>query len=175
MFTKLRCELLHAWSTRAEETGSRLSLVAEETKLLIAFPDEALAAFHMAHGAMATMTAFPLRSQYGLVYADDAGRVTHFDEKPVLPDRLINAGFFVFDQSVFQAWEGSNLERDVLPALAQRDQLYIYRHSGFWRSMDTHKDQQELTGLWRDFEKRYAASAADSNADVEAMAAGGAS
>ncbi len=140
---------------------------------------DALAAFHQAHGAMATMTAFPLRSQYGLVYADDAGRVTHFDEKPVLPDRLINAGFFVFDQLVFEAWEGSNLERDVLPALAQREQLYIYQHSGFWRSMDTHKDQQELTGLWRDFEKRYEPARNEavtaSGPSLETLAAGGAS
>ena len=116
----------------------------------------ALLAFHRAHGSQATMTAFPLRSQYGLVYADEGGRVTHFDEKPVLADHLINAGFFVFDEQVFDRWEGSNLERDVLPALAENEALYIYRHSGFWRSMDTHKDQQELSGLWREFAPRYA-------------------
>ena len=110
---------------------------------------DALLSFHCGHSAAATMTTFPLRSQYGLVYADERGRVTRFDEKPVLPDKLINAGFFVFDGSVFDAWEGSNLERDVLPALAAREQLFIYRHEGFWRSMDTLKDQQELTRAWR--------------------------
>lgn len=119
---------------------------------------DGLLALHRAHGAAATMTAFPLRSQYGLVYADGEGRVTHFDEKPVLPDKLINAGFFVFDDSAFDAWDGSNLERDVLPGLASREQLYIYRHEGFWRSMDTLKDQQELSGLWHDFAPRYAPS-----------------
>ncbi len=117
---------------------------------------DALTSFHRTHGAMATMTSFPLRSQYGLVYADESGRVSHFDEKPVLPDKLINAGFFVFDRAVFDAWEGSNLERDVLPALARREEIYMYRHTGFWRSMDPHKDQQELTGLWRAFAPRYA-------------------
>jgi glucose-1-phosphate cytidylyltransferase len=109
---------------------------------------DALLAFHGSHGSAATMTAFPMRSQYGLVYANERGRVTHFDEKPVLEDKLINAGFFVFDDSVFESWDGSNLERDVLPALASRDQLFIYRHTGFWRSMDTLKDQQELTRAW---------------------------
>ncbi len=117
---------------------------------------DALVRFHDEHPAAATMTTFPLRSQYGLVYADDRGRVTHFDEKPVLPDKLINAGFFVFDQRAFDRWQGSNLERDVLPALADDGELFIYRHSGFWRSMDTHKDQQELTGLWAPYAVRYA-------------------
>ena len=125
---------------------------------------DALSSFHKTHGAMATMTSFPLRSQYGLVYADESGRVSHFEEKPVLPDKLINAGYFVFDRTVFDAWEGTNLERDVLPALARREEIYIYRHTGFWRSMDTHKDQQELTGLWRAFAPRYAAGTTDDRA-----------
>ena len=116
----------------------------------------ALVAFHQDHGRGATMTTVPLRSQYGLVHADGDGCVSHFEEKPVLADRLINAGFFVFDARMFDTWTGSNLERDVLPAMAQRQELYIYRHHGFWRSMDTLKDQQELTPLWSEYAPRYA-------------------
>lgn len=134
---------------------------------------EALVAFHKRHGAAATMTAVRLRSQYGIVGFDEAsGRVTHFEEKPVIPDRWINAGFFVFDERVFDDWSGSNLERDVLPHIASRDQLYIYRHSGFWRSMDTHKDQQELTPLWQKYAPRYLDLIA--SADVAAMGQGAA-
>lgn len=126
-----------------------------------------LVEFHHAHGGAATMTTYPLRSQYGLVYADEDGRVSHFDEKPILPDRLINAGFFVFNESVFDLWQGENLERDVLPSLAEQDELFIYRHSGFWRSMDTHKDQQELSPLWEPHAVRllYALRNGDTNGD----------
>lgn len=119
---------------------------------------DALVEFHRAHEGGATMTAVPLRSQYGLVYADDAGCVSHFEEKPVLPDRQINAGFFVFDARMFENWQGTNLERDVLPAMAEDRELYIYRHQGFWRSMDTLKDQQELTPIWSEYAPRYAPS-----------------
>ena len=122
---------------------------------------DALLRFHRGHGGLATMTAVPLRSQYGIVSFEDDGRVTHFQEKPVIPDRWINAGFFVFDRAVFDLWEGENLERDVLPRLAAARQLYIYRHRGFWRSMDTIKDQQELSSLWRDYALAYLDRATD--------------
>ncbi len=61
----------------------------------------------------------------------------------------------MFDSEVFEKWEGGNLERDVLPALADDRHVFIYQHNGFWRSMDTHKDQQELTPLWREYAPLY--------------------
>ncbi len=107
----------------------------------------ALTRAHLERGG-ATMTTVQLRSQYGIVRSDDEGRIVGFEEKPILPDHWINAGFFVFEQSVFAATPGENLERDVLPMLASRRVLHVHRHHGFWRSMDTFKDQQELDELW---------------------------
>ncbi len=116
---------------------------------------DALMQSHRSHDALATMTTVPLRSQYGLVHFGETGTVSHFEEKPVLPDRWINAGFFVFDARAFDTWEGENLEREVLPALSRRGVLYAHTHTGFWRSMDTYKDQQELTQLWGAYEPAY--------------------
>ena len=42
-----------------------------------------------------------------------------------------------------------SLEKDTLPRLAQDGQLMMYRHTGFWRSMDTFKEAQVLDELWR--------------------------
>jgi len=111
----------------------------------------ALNDFHVASGSTATLTATPLRSQYGILRFDGSEKVTDFVEKPVLPEYWINAGFFVFDREAIAGTRGENLERDVLPSLARRGKLSVYRHSGFWRSMDTYKDQQELDGLWRPY------------------------
>jgi len=108
---------------------------------------EALARFHASHDGAATLTTVPLPSQYGTLDCGDDGRVRNFKEKPVLPDHWINAGFFVFDGRVFDGWEGEDLERDVLPALGGRGELFAYQHHGFWKSMDTYKDAQELTKL----------------------------
>ncbi len=119
----------------------------------------ALVGFHRSHGKSATVTAAPLRSQYGLIYADDEDRVTGFDEKPILPNFWINGGFFVFEPDIFEYWQGHNLEREVLPALTRHKQLHVYRHRGFWHSMDTYKDQQELDRLWMPYAERLASVA----------------
>jgi glucose-1-phosphate cytidylyltransferase len=106
----------------------------------------ALVRAHKQHGARATLTSVPLRSQYGTVHFDTQGRVERFQEKPVIEDHWINAGFFVFHRSVFNK-AGGNLETDILPQLANAGELFVYRHCGFWKSMDTSKDQQEMESL----------------------------
>jgi len=105
-----------------------------------------LLATHRARRGMATLTSVPLRSQYGTIHVDGNLRVERFEEKPIIRDCWINAGFFVFHRSAF-AMPGANLERDILPALGRQGDLYAYRHEGFWRSMDTSKDQQEIEAL----------------------------
>lgn len=106
--------------------------------------------FHRQSGGLATVTSVPLRSQYGAVAFDSAGKVLQFKEKPIVRDHWINAGFFVFDKPVFELWKGKNLEREVLPALAGHGVLFTYRHESFWKSMDTSKDQEELEKLCLD-------------------------
>jgi glucose-1-phosphate cytidylyltransferase len=73
--------------------------------------------------------------------------VTAFREKPLLRDHWINAGYMAFDPGAVLDTPGPSLERDVLPALGAAGQLYAYRHEGFWKSMDTHKDVVELNTL----------------------------
>jgi glucose-1-phosphate cytidylyltransferase len=105
--------------------------------------------FHESHPGCATLTTVPLPSQYGTLEVAGDGQVSDFVEKPQLDDHLINAGFFVFDQEIFEHWPSptSDLEDEVLPALGRSGQLFAYRHQGFWKSMDTYKEAQDLSGL----------------------------
>jgi glucose-1-phosphate cytidylyltransferase len=105
---------------------------------------------HREHRGLATVTSVPLRSQYGALHFNSQCRVSHFEEKPIIPDYWINAGFFVFEKQVFNSWRGQNLEREVLPHLASNGKLFAYPHEGFWKSMDTSKDQQEMESLHRE-------------------------
>jgi glucose-1-phosphate cytidylyltransferase len=107
-----------------------------------------LLAFHRQARGLATITSVTLRSQYGTLVMGGQGQVQEFREKPILRDHWINAGFFVFEKQAFDHWEGQNLENQVLPALVRRGAVYSYRHEGFWKSMDTSKDQQELEALY---------------------------
>lgn len=103
---------------------------------------------HGKSGALVTLTTVPLRSQYGHVVFDETGKVKRFEEKPLVRDYWINAGFFVFEKRALMEWKGHNLEQEVLPYFAQRGQLHVHKHMGFWKSMDTSKDQQELEKLY---------------------------
>ncbi len=107
----------------------------------------ALLDFHRNHDAAATLTTVPLPSQYGTIEVDGDGRVDRFEEKPVLQDHLINAGFMVLEQRAFDSWASPSLEGDALPALGAADELYAFVHRGFWKSMDTYKDAVDLAQL----------------------------
>jgi len=165
-----RIEMLHDyfsgrfrdWNVRIVDTGSdadtgdRIIRCAEHLgdRFFATYGDglgdidlHALIAAHERAGGLATLTTVPLRSQYGLVVFDQNDKVRHFEEKPLVRDYWINAGFFVFEKRAFQEWKGHNLEQDVLPEFARRGLLNVNRHLGFWKSMDTSKDQQELEQL----------------------------
>jgi glucose-1-phosphate cytidylyltransferase len=111
---------------------------------------DALLAFHESHGRLATVTGYQPYSQYGIMQIDEEGCVTGFEEKPRLY-HWINAGFMVFEPGVADYLQGDDtldLETEVLVRLANDRQLMVYQHAGFWRSMDTFKEAQELDRLW---------------------------
>ncbi len=116
---------------------------------------------HLASGGLATLTSVQLRSQYGIVVSDDKGKVKEFREKPMVQDHWINAGFFVFEKKVFDHWQGQNLEQDVLPALVLQGQVHTYQHHGFWKSMDTNKDQSDLEQLCMNGQARWKVAVAE--------------
>ena len=94
----------------------------------------------MVAGAVAALAGPDVSAQAG-------GQVQRFEEKPLVKDYWINAGFFVFEKQALLEWKGHNLEQDVLPDFARRGRLFVNTHIGFWKSMDTSKDQQELEKL----------------------------
>lgn len=113
---------------------------------------EALLTFHRRHGRLATVTGVRPRSQYGILETDQNDRVISFGEKPKL-DHWINAGFMVFEHGVLDylsRGDDVDLERETMPLLAGDEELMVYRHTGFWRSMDTFKDALALDKCWRE-------------------------
>ena len=149
-----RIEIVDTGADR--DTGGRIAACRDRLgdRFIVTYGDglcdvplDRLVAFHASHGRLATVTVVPLVTQYGVLHSEDSGRVTDMREKPTMDGHWINIGFMVFDRQVFDYWHGENLERDVLPELTKAGELYMYRHRGFFRSMDSYKDQQELEDL----------------------------
>lgn len=61
----------------------------------------------------------------------------------------INGGYFVFQRRIFEYLDGGDdLVSDAFPSLIKDGQINAYRHEGFWASMETYKDRQELEDLY---------------------------
>jgi glucose-1-phosphate cytidylyltransferase len=144
------------------EKGSRIYRVAQyidADTFFVTYGDgvgdvdiDALLAFHQQHGRLATVTGVRPRSQYGILQVDEAQQVTWYEQKPQLK-HWINAGFMVFERGVLDYLAGGDdvhLERETMPRLVADGQLMMYRHTGFWRSMDTFKEALELDAIWRE-------------------------
>ena len=107
-------------------------------------PIRSLKAFHSQHDGLATITSVPMYSQYGVLDVAADGKVMRLREKPLIREHWINAGFILFDHSVFDHWKGTNMESHVFPHLVAEGLAYTYRHEGFFKSLDSYKDQIEL-------------------------------
>lgn len=141
-------------------TGSRLKKIERyiETDLfLMTYGDgvsnvnlSELLSFHLEHGALATLTGVHPRSQYGQLNMN-GNLVTSFREKAILTEQYINGGYFVLHKKVLEdiaedtldcVWENEPLER-----LVYMNELFVYKHEGFWQGMDTLKDRDFLEVL----------------------------
>lgn len=111
-----------------------------------------LAAFHQAHGKIATITAVNVGQRFGVLDIRQGGQIQSFREKNDSDGAWINGGFMVMDPQVFTYIEGDRtvFEKDPLERLAKDGQLMAYQHHGFWKCMDTQRDKMQLEALWQE-------------------------
>ncbi len=106
--------------------------------------------FHKKHGKLATFCGVKMPSRFGTVETNDYGEVTSWKEKPILPS-YVNCGFFVFNRKVLDYLEldpSCDLEKEPLEKIASEGQLMMFKHDGFWKCMDTLRDNTELNKMW---------------------------
>ena len=110
---------------------------------------KALLAWHRKKGKIATFTGVHPVSRFATVNVDRRGRVSGWKEKRKI-EEYVNAGFFVFEPSVFN-YLGKNeeLEEGPMEALTRKGQVSMYPHEGFWQCMDTYRDHQLLEAIWK--------------------------
>jgi glucose-1-phosphate cytidylyltransferase len=108
----------------------------------------ALRARHEESGALATMTVVRPELPFGLALLGEDDRVTGFREKP-RAEQWVNGGFFMLDPGALDYLsDDCVLERGPLERLAADGALAAYRHTGFWRCLDTYKDAVALEQAW---------------------------
>lgn len=108
-----------------------------------------LAKFHKKTGTIGTVTGVHPRSKYGLLSTDKNNIVQKFTEKPVLKE-WVNGGFMVFKREFFKYLRKKEFEHQAIKRLIKIRRLAVYKHNGFWHSMDTYPDVDNLNRLWHE-------------------------
>jgi NDP-sugar pyrophosphorylase family protein len=96
--------------------------------------------YHRRKHAAATVMLTRLRSPYGITRIDRSGRITAFDEKPLLRE-WINAGLYVVSREFLRRLpDRGDHETTTFPQLVAEGRLFGYRSDAYWRTVDTFKD-----------------------------------
>ena len=155
----LKCRVRLVDTGQDTNTGGRIKAVEKfcenDERFFVTYGDgladvdiRSLLNFHIEHRKTATLTAVHPVSNFGILELRDDSSISEFKEKPVVND-WINGGFFVFERHIFEYLNiASVLEQAPLATLAHNGDLMAYKHNGFWKCMDTYKDNVELNQLW---------------------------
>lgn len=108
---------------------------------------------HEESGCIISLTANRPSGKFGALQLDlETDKVLSFQEKPDGGHNWVNAGYFVCEPEVFNYIPENNdlivFERQPLESLAAEGKMHAFRHTGFWKPMDTLRDNSELNEMW---------------------------
>jgi len=106
--------------------------------------------FHKKNKRLVTVTAVRPPARFGLLKINK-NKVVYFKEKPQSSEGWINGGFFVMQFNFLKLINGNNsiLEKLPLETAQKKNQLYAYKHYGFWKCMDTKRDKDQLSEMMK--------------------------
>lgn len=144
-------------------TGSRIKLAKkyvledDDDNFMVTYGDGVsdvnindLLTYHKNNHKIATLTAVQPMGRFGTLSLDNSNSVNHFVEKQAGDGGWVNGGFFVFNKKFFDYIPDENvmLEESPLLDLVKDNELIAYKHAGFWKPMDTLRDNHELNKMW---------------------------
>ena len=116
---------------------------------------EVMLDYHKANNADVTIAAMPVpmeeASRFGIVIADEDGRIQEFQEKPAEPkSNLASMGIYIFSWKVLkEALEtlkdepGCDFGKHIIPYCHNKgERLFAYEYNGYWKDVGT------IDSLW---------------------------
>ena len=111
---------------------------------------EVMLDFHKANKADVTIACMPVpleeASRFGIMVADETGRITEFEEKPEHPSsNLASMGIYIFSWPVLRDalvalkdQNGCDFGKHILPYCKEKGQrLFAYEYNGYWKDVGT--------------------------------------
>jgi mannose-1-phosphate guanylyltransferase len=111
--------------------------------------------FHYKNKGTVTVAVSPMRSPFAIIETNGAD-ITSFSEKPILQDKLVSIGIYVFNHRITSDLPAmGSIEKTTFPVLASKNLIKAYRLSGDerWLTINSLKDlytaEQEFASLRR--------------------------
>jgi glucose-1-phosphate cytidylyltransferase len=118
--------------------------------------------FHKHNKSLVTLTAVRPKIRYGFIKIKNK-KINYFDNSNQKNSNVyINGGFFIIAKSIIKSIKDKNTywENEPLEKLIKKKRLFAYKHKGYWQSLDTLKDLNDLNNqiknnniLWKFNEK----------------------
>lgn len=108
--------------------------------------------FHHANNADVTISVIQVpwdqASRFGILTADEDGKITRFEEKPENPtSNLASMGIYIFNKSILQlalsedemnSESTNDFGKDIIPRLLRQEKsIYAYKFEGYWQDVGT--------------------------------------
>jgi glucose-1-phosphate cytidylyltransferase len=156
---------IHDWKITFAETGinsnigQRLKAVEkylEGEEIFLANYSDGLTDLHLPdlmnfaseHSRIASFVCAKPNMSYHLVTTQPGGQVQEI-KAITSSDLRINGGYFVFKRDIFRFMrDGEELVLEPFQRLIQEKQLMGYHYDGFFATMDTFKDKQQLDDMY---------------------------
>ncbi len=109
-----------------------------------------LVQFYKNSKKLITVTAVRPPARFGEITIKN-NRVNTFKEKPQVTTGWINGGFFISNYNFFKLIKNDKtiLEKEPLEKASKNNQLYAFKHKGFWKCMDTLRDKEVLEKIYK--------------------------
>lgn len=103
--------------------------------------------------ANAVITAVNFQERFGImkVNRSEGNVITNFAEKSQSVDEFINGGFIAADETLIDSIANTDddFSKDTLTKMQVWGQLGAYIHKGFWFAMDSQRDWETITEMYK--------------------------
>lgn len=145
-------------------TGYRVKLAGKyitEDRFMLTYGDAVsninindLVKFNEKENTIGTVTGVFPPSRFGDLVTQN-NKVTQFKQqlKDIKHQEPINGGYFVFKKEFLDYISDDpsiDLEKTPMNSIVEKEELSIFRHTGFWQCMDTYRDFNYLNKLWKE-------------------------
>ena len=106
---------------------------------------------HISHGKIATVAmSRPIGRKEIFTIDGEGALISRISDGSIDANAWVNANCYILDKAVFPHLKGNyDMEKQLLRNLSQKRELFVYRHEGYWSTIETRRDLVEAEKLWK--------------------------